>query len=80
MVFGQRIKYFRRKARLSQQELADMVGIQQTLISRIERDDRKVTVDELPTFAKALGVSVSELLGEGEVAADETLAHTAAGC
>lgn len=61
---GDKIKEYRKLLQLSQYELGKKVGIDQTLISRIERNTRKVTVNELPVFAKALDKNVSDLLSE----------------
>lgn len=60
----QRIRQYRKKNRMSQHELAALVGLDQTLISRIERGVRKVSAEELPLFSKALGVTVADLLDE----------------
>ncbi|TPG86842.1 XRE family transcriptional regulator [Brevibacillus laterosporus] len=61
-----RIRYFRKKIRMSQYELSKLVGLEQTLISRIERGLRKVTAEELLLFSNALGVSVSDLYEESK--------------
>jgi len=63
-MIGKRIAYFRNSKKMSQEELGRLVNIQQTLISRIERGERKVTTDELRKFATALNVTMTELLGE----------------
>ncbi|KIL38226.1 hypothetical protein SD70_27760 [Gordoniibacillus kamchatkensis] len=64
---GARIARYRKNKKMSQRELGTLVHIDQTLISRIERGERRVTSDELVQFARALGVSVSELLNEDQV-------------
>lgn len=66
-MIGKHIQELRSDKRMSQEELGKMVSLDQTLISRIERNKRKVTVDELPKFAKALGVDAEDLLPEKEV-------------
>lgn len=68
-MLGEKIRQLRRKARLSQQMLSDEVGLRQSAISDIEKNRRRLWVDELPKFARALGVSVTDLLdGEEEEA------------
>lgn len=57
-----RIKEFRKLRKMTQQELADKVGISQAHIARIEKNERGLDVDVLPIFAKALGVEPWELL------------------
>jgi|HigsolmetaAR204D_1030405.scaffolds.fasta_scaffold16021_1 transcriptional regulator with XRE-family HTH domain len=64
-----RIRQFRKRKKMSQYELAALVGLEQTLISRIERGMRKVSAEELPLFSKALGVSVADLLDEEQQSA-----------
>ena len=66
-MIGSHIRELRSARRMSQDELGKLVDIDQTLISRVERNHRKVTVDELPKFAKALGVSTEDLLNGEEV-------------
>lgn len=55
-----------RKARgLTQQELADRLGIDQGHISRVERGQKGATIDVISAIAAELGVSVAYLFGEG---------------
>ena len=66
-MIGSHIRDCRKEKEISQFGLGKAVGIDQTLISRIERNKRKVTADELPKFAQALGTTVDELLNPKEV-------------
>lgn len=52
---GQRIATIREEKKLSQQELADLSGITQTNISRIEQGKYSVGFDILVKIAEALG-------------------------
>jgi len=61
---GARLLAFRKAAGLSQQELAELVGETQGNISFWERADKPPRSDVLPKLARALRVSVEELLGE----------------
>lgn len=63
-MIGTKIARLRKAKKLSQYELGQLVNIDQTLISRIERNRRKVSSDEIPKFAQALGVPVTELLDD----------------
>lgn len=59
---GPVIKSLREKAGLSQAELAQMAGLQQSLISRYETGSReRVDTTMLAPIAKALGVTVDEI-------------------
>jgi transcriptional regulator with XRE-family HTH domain len=61
LALGKRIKRFREKADLSQEELAVKVRLTQTSISLIETGKRGVSIATLQKIANALGVKVSEL-------------------
>lgn len=61
---GKRIKSVRKKKGLTLQELSEKSGISATAISAIERDVSSPTVSTLAAVARALGESLSALLGE----------------
>lgn len=63
MSIGQRIKLFRQKANISQEELAVKVGISRISMSNYERGERTPPVDIFLRIAQALHVSTDELLG-----------------
>jgi transcriptional regulator with XRE-family HTH domain len=54
---------FRKAAGLTQNELAEAVGETQENISFWERTDKPPRSDVLPDLAKALGVTVDDILG-----------------
>jgi transcriptional regulator with XRE-family HTH domain len=60
-----RVKEFRKRAGLSQKDLAAAAGIDQSAISRIERGQRDVSLNRLGAIAKVLGVPVTRLVGSG---------------
>lgn len=64
MELGRRIAHQRAVAGLKSKELADLAGIKQSYVSSIENGRKIPTIQVLQKIAKALGVSVSELLGE----------------
>ncbi|RYE81115.1 MAG: helix-turn-helix domain-containing protein [Hyphomicrobiales bacterium] len=59
-----RIREFREQAEVSQEQLADAVGISVSQISRIERDEREPRLDEIMKISHRLGVAVAILIGE----------------
>lgn len=59
---GQRIKAVREKKGLTQEDLADLVGISPTHISVIERGAKVARLDTFVSIANALEVSADELL------------------
>lgn len=60
-----RLREIRERRGLTQMELSQLAGVSQSVISSIENECVSPTVRVLQKLAKALGVSVSELLGEG---------------
>lgn len=51
---GSRLRHARRKAKVSQDELANIVGVSQAVISKIERGDQDAST-KINEFARALG-------------------------
>ncbi len=58
---GSKIRLLRIDKNLSQEELADICGFDRTYISLIERGKRNLSFSNLCTFARCLGVTISEL-------------------
>ena len=57
-----KIREARQAARLSQQELGARIGLDQPAISRMERGQRSVSVEQLVAIAAALDIPVAQLL------------------
>jgi len=64
MELGKNIAKFRNINNLKAKQLADMAEIDQSYLSQIENGKRSPSLDVLQKIAKALHVTVSELLGE----------------
>lgn len=63
MLTGKRIRSTREDVDMLQQELADAVKINVSVLSRIEKGERPVRDDELVKFADKLHVTADYLLG-----------------
>ncbi|NEB70354.1 helix-turn-helix transcriptional regulator [Streptomyces fulvissimus] len=63
---GHRIAYYRRLARLTQQQLADAAFVSLGAIRKIERGERGVSDDTLDNIAAALGIDPSRLVADRE--------------
>lgn len=61
---GQRIRRFRRAQGLSQEQLAEMIGISVTHMSHIETGNTKLSLPVLVNLAAALHTGTDELLFE----------------
>lgn len=59
--FGQRIREERGKLGLSQEQFADLCGLDRTYISGIERGKRNVSLKNIEAISTALGVSIRDL-------------------
>lgn len=63
-MFGQLIREARKRRRMNLKELSSSTGIDQTLISRIERENRMPTEAQLPLLAENLALDINELKKE----------------
>jgi len=59
---GQRIKELRVKVGMSQQRLAEILGVSRPTISQIENNERKIFADELIKLSETFNTSVDNLL------------------
>lgn len=69
IALGERIARLRKESHITQVQLAETLGVAQSTINAYEAGQRRVPVSALPILAKALGVSLDELLGEETSAA-----------
>jgi transcriptional regulator with XRE-family HTH domain len=60
--FGQNLALCRRRACLSQEDLAVMASLHRTAVGQIERGERVCRIDTLIKLAGSLGVPPGELL------------------
>ena len=68
MKLNEKILYYRKAAKLSQEELAARVGVSRQAVSKWELGDATPEVDKLLALAKAFGVTTDELLSGDEPA------------
>ena len=61
---GRKIRQLRKERKLTQNELAEKIGIQQSDLSRIERGEYRVSLDTLFRMLAEFKVSVSEFFEE----------------
>ncbi len=58
---GRALRARRRKLGVSQEEFADICGVDRTYVGGIERGERNVALVNLEKLARALKISLSEL-------------------
>lgn len=63
MTFGKRLQQVRKAAGLSQEQLAELVGMSRQAVSKWETDQAAPDIDKLASLCGVLGVSADELLG-----------------
>ncbi len=69
MSFGENLQTIRRKNQLSQEGLAEMLGVSRQAVSKWELGDGYPEVDKLLLLSKKLNVSLDSLLGAENTAA-----------
>jgi len=62
-LIGRRVRELRLARTLSQQDLADRIGAQQTTVSAIERGENYPSIQIIQVLAEVLGTNVDYLLG-----------------
>jgi transcriptional regulator with XRE-family HTH domain len=60
---GENIKILRKQHGITQQKLADLLGLSRPTVSQIETGERKLSADELIKLADIFNISVEYLLG-----------------
>ena len=60
--FGRKIYTLRKRRNISQEQLANIAGIERSYMGAIERGERNPTLLKIHKIAKALKVSAGELL------------------
>ena len=59
---GENVRQLRLRRGWSQEKLASEAGLHRTYVGSVERGERNVSLDNIVAIARALGVSVQELL------------------
>ncbi len=63
-IIGEAIRRFRRRAKMSQEKLAEKADLHPVYIGELERGEEVASVYALIRIAKALGVRVRDLVDE----------------
>lgn len=69
-LIGRRIKQARESEKLSQMDMAGMIGVSVTHISLVENAKKKVSLEMIARISDALGVTIDELVGGNKSVAD----------
>jgi len=60
--FGKRLKYLRKKANYTQEELAELADISPTYLGEVERGKKVIGLDKFINIVKALNLSADYIL------------------
>ena len=60
--FGARVREFRKRKGYSQETFAERCGLDRTYIGGIERGERNVALRNIETIAKALDITLCDLM------------------
>ncbi|MGX4685598.1 helix-turn-helix domain-containing protein [Vagococcus sp. JNUCC 83] len=63
LIIGKNIKTYRIKESLTQTELAEIVGVSKSSVSKWETNQTYPDIDLLPKLATIFGISIDELIG-----------------
>lgn len=63
MTIGEKISFLRKRKGLSQEQVAEMIGISPQGYGKIERDETDVQYSRLESIAKAMNTTVEDLSG-----------------
>lgn len=61
--FGKQLRALREERGWSQEEFADRAGLHRTYVSAVERGVRNPTLSVIERLAKALGMSMADMVG-----------------
>jgi len=75
MLFGERLLSTRKKKKISQEELAKMVGVHAPVIGRYEREEVKPSIEIATNIAEALEVSLDYLTGISDLELDKSFVN-----
>ena len=59
--FGQAVRRRRQKLRVSQEEFADLCGLDRTYVGGVERGERNLSLVNIEKIAKTFRISLSDL-------------------
>ncbi|MDW4413023.1 helix-turn-helix transcriptional regulator [Staphylococcus saprophyticus] len=64
MTFGENLKTIRKEMKLTQQEMAERMGISRTFLSDVENQNKYFSIVGLIVIAQKLNISVNKLIND----------------
>jgi len=62
--YGEKIRTLRKKHKLSAEKLGNLIGLSQSMISKLENGERNLDVNVLELICSALGLTIAEFFAE----------------
>ena len=69
---GSIIKYLRKKNKMNQRELGELLGVSQTSIAHYEAGTREPNIETLKLLSQAFGESIDVIIGNSQLLKNET--------
>lgn len=73
LLVGEKISYYRKQKNMTQEQLANQIGISAQAVSGWEREVGYPDIVLLPGISHALGISIDELMGNDEIGVREDI-------
>ncbi len=73
LLIGEKISYYRKQKNMTQEQLANQIGISAQAVSGWEREVGYPDITLLPGISHALGISIDELMGNDEIGVREDI-------
>lgn len=67
MTFGQKLKKIRKENNLTQEQLAEMIFVTRTAISKWETDNGYPSIDSLKAISNTFNISIDELISDADI-------------
>ena len=71
-IFGQRVRYYRKKAGISQEQLAELCDLHPTYIGQLERGEKNASLETIMRVSAGLNISPEILFEKIGVEINET--------
>ena len=73
MGINERIKNFRNRLHLSQENVANFLGINRATYTQMENGKRKITAEDISRLSELFGVTADALLNENKISQPSTV-------
>ncbi len=72
ILVGQRIRFYRKRKKLSQERLAEICNFHPTYIGQLERGEKNATLESIYRISQGLNISINQLLENVDKLASDT--------